>query len=292
MKRQYRLDKLRADCKKMVIFVIIGAMNNPKNDLVSEIGLFGEMGFDYLEMTIEAPQTTPEKLVEKRKTIMDALHSYNFGVVSHMPWYFSVAHPYSGVQEAINREFGRAFEVAVGFGAKQATIHTEFMPAGLQERTVYVAKTIETVKQLDKEASERGLALLVENASANSFSIKEFKLLFSECDVGMTLDVGHTFTSDGEGLDNYLQQFKKRIRHVHLHDNDRRGDLHLPLGAGKIDVGRAVKELKDFYDGTITLEIHSQDRDYLEISRDKLEIQWYGKKKFKENAEYLHPKNE
>ena len=54
-------------------------------------------------------------------------------------------------------------------------------------------------------------------------------------------------------------------------------------------VARAVKEMKTFYDGTITLEVHSQDRDYLKISREKLEIMWYGKKKFEENKEYLQP---
>jgi len=105
----------------------------------------------------------------------------------------------------------------------------------------------------------------------------------------MTFDVGHAFTANGEGMENYLAQFRKRIKHVHLHDNDRRSDQHLPLGAGKVDVARAVKELKTFYDGTITLEVHSADRDYLRISREKLEIVWYGKKKFEENLEYLQP---
>ena len=33
----------------------------------------------------------------------------------------------------------------------------------------------------------------------------------------------------------------------------------------------------------------SADRDYLKISREKLEILWYGKKKFEENKEYLQP---
>ena len=76
---------------------------------------------------------------------------------------------------------------------------------------------------------------------------------------------------------------------MHLHDNDKRSDQHLPLGAGKIDIPRAVADLKSFYDGTITLEVHSQDRDYLKISREKLELMWYGKKKFEENKEYLYP---
>ena len=269
--------------------MIIVAMNSPKASLAEEISLFGEMGFDFVEVTIESPGATPEKILSKKKEVLDALHSYNFGVLTHYPWYFSVAHPYSGIQGAILHEFGRAFDAAVVLGAKKATLHTEFMPAGIQDRPVHVAKTIESMRRLSKEASDRGLQLLVENYNASSFSIKEFKLLFSELDIGMTLDVGHASTADGEGVDSYLADFRKRISHVHLHDNDRRSDQHLPLGAGKIDIPRAVKELKAAYDGTITLEVHSQDRDYLRISREKLEIMWFGRKKFLENKDYLYP---
>ncbi|MFA5930012.1 MAG: sugar phosphate isomerase/epimerase [Candidatus Micrarchaeia archaeon] len=269
--------------------MIIGAMNDPKKGVADEIALFGEMGFDYFELTIEAPLARPDRLLKERQAVLDALSSYNFGVLAHMPWYFSVAHPYPSVQEAINLEFCRAFDTAALFGAKKATLHTEFLPAGIEERGVRVAKTVENIRKLHKEAEVRGLELLVENFNASSFSIREFKLLFSESGMGMTLDVGHASTADGEGLENYLAQFKKRVKHVHLHDNDRRADQHLPLGAGKIDIARAVKELKAFYDGTITLEVHSQDREYLKISREKLEIMWYGKKKFQENQEYLYP---
>ena len=271
--------------------MIIGAMNDPKKNVAEEIALFGEMGFDYFELTVEAPGAHPDKLLKEKKAVRDALSSYNFGVLAHMPWYFSVAHPYPKIQDAINAEFCRAFDTAAEFGAKKATLHSEFLPSGIQERRVHVAKTIETIGKLQKEAAARGLELLVENFNAGSFSIKDFKLLFSEADIGMTLDAGHAFTSDGEGMDNYLAQFKKRVKHVHLHDNDRRTDQHLPLGAGKIDMVRVAKELKSFYDGTITLEVHSQDREYLKISREKLEKLWYGGKKFEENRDYLYPES-
>jgi sugar phosphate isomerase/epimerase len=265
-------------------------MNSPKNDLVSEIHLFGEMGFDFVEITVEAPGASADKVMARKREVQDALHSYNFGVLAHMPWYFSVAHPYPRVQGAIIAEFVHAFDAASAIGAKKVTLHSEFLPSGIQERGVHVAKTIETIKRLDKEAANRGMTLLVENFNTSSFSIKEFKLLLSEIDgAGMTLDVGHASTNDGEGLNNYVAQFKKRIAHVHLHDNDRRTDSHLPLGAGKIDIPRAVSELKSFYDGTVTLEVHSQDRDYLKISREKLEIMWYGKRKFEDNKKYLYP---
>jgi len=61
--------------------MIIGAMNSPKNSIVGEINLFGEMGFDYFELTVEAPAATPEKIMREKKEILDALHSYNFGVL-------------------------------------------------------------------------------------------------------------------------------------------------------------------------------------------------------------------
>ncbi|MCX8174656.1 MAG: sugar phosphate isomerase/epimerase [Candidatus Micrarchaeota archaeon] len=266
--------------------MIIGAMNSPKRGVVEEIALFGEMGFDFVEITLEPPAALPERVIANRKAIVDVLHSYNFGVLAHCPWYFSVAHPYERVQKAIVEEFKRAFEAAAALGAKKVTAHTEWMPPGIQERAVMVARTIETVGKLRGFAAELGLELLVENAWASSFSIREFKRLFSEVDVGLTLDVGHASTADGEGVENYLREFRRRIGHVHLHDNDGKRDQHLPLGAGKADIGSAIRALKAQYDGTITLEIHSEDRDYLRLSKDKLEIAWFGKRQHEKNKEY------
>lgn len=269
--------------------MIIGAMNDPKKPVASQVGLFGEMGFDFFELTVEPPLASPEKLSESRKEILDALRSYNFGVLAHCPWYFSVAHPYERIQRAIEEEFVRVFEASAEFGAKKVTVHTEWMPPGVQDRQVMVSKTIDMIGKLQKKAENIGLEILVENFNYPSFSIKDFKLLFSQTGVGMTLDVGHASTASGEGLENYLQQFKKRVRHVHLHDNNRREDQHLPLGAGKIDIPLAVNEIKSFYDGTITLEVHSKDIDYLGMSRNKLEILWYGEKKHKDNQDYMRP---
>jgi len=63
---------------------------------------------------------------------------------------------------------------------------------------------------------------------------------------------------------------------VHLHDN--RGgnqDLHLPLGAGNIDVAGAIRALKSCgYDGTITLEVFTPDLNHLVYSRDVLKRTW------------------
>jgi sugar phosphate isomerase/epimerase len=65
---------------------------------------------------------------------------------------------------------------------------------------------------------------------------------------------------------------------VHLHDNKGGGaDLHLPLGAGTMDWRSHIRALKaSGYDETITLEVFSEDRHYLEYSRDLLREAWEG----------------
>jgi sugar phosphate isomerase/epimerase len=46
------------------------------------------------------------------------------------------------------------------------------------------------------------------------------------------------------------------------------------MGTGSINWERLIKLLKGYYDGTITLEIFSRDRDYALLSRDKLRKLW------------------
>jgi sugar phosphate isomerase/epimerase len=269
--------------------MIIGAMNNPHRELVSEVNLFGDMSFDYLELTIEAPMANPERVRAKKKKLQDALASYNFGLVAHLPWYFNLAHPYPRIQKAIDAEFQEAISLACDLGAKKITLHPEFLPNLSMTREEMAEKSIAKVISLHEKACAGGSELLLENFEGRNFAISDFKTLFSKCKMGMTLDVGHASTAGSEGVDAFIAAFKSRIKHIHLHDNLGKNDDHLPLGAGKLGIKKIAGKLKNFYDGTITLEVHSQERIHLKSSRDLLEIWWYGKKKFLDNQKYLFP---
>jgi sugar phosphate isomerase/epimerase len=98
-------------------------------------------------------------------------------------------------------------------------------------------------------------------------------------ELGLHLDIGHANLRVPQNTtEEILAAYGSRLRHVHLHDN--RGgndDLHLPLGAGNVDFQRAIRALKKCgYDGTITLEVFTPDRRYLEYSRDLLRQRWDG----------------
>ena len=57
---------------------------------------------------------------------------------------------------------------------------------------------------------------------------------------------------------------------MHASDNFGKEDNHLPLGTGTIDLRKIVQALKRIgYDGTVTFEVFSRDKDYLRISKDK-----------------------
>ena len=61
-------------------------------------------------------------------------------------------------------------------------------------------------------------------------------------ELGLHLDIGHANLMVGSNTTGeILAAYGERLRHVHLHDN--RGgheDLHLPLGAGNVDLSGAV----------------------------------------------------
>jgi len=270
--------------------MIIGAMNNPHKEIIEQIHSFGEMNFDYLELTLEYPHASSWVVQKQKKRILDALSSYNLGLVAHFPWYFSISHPYEGIQKATNKEFEEVIKAAASLGAKKAVLHAEAsLSPSLQSNVNMVANTIKNLKSLKKYAEAEGVNLLIENTSNRACTIKEFKKIFSEVDIKMALDIGHASLRGGAGFEEYVREFSKKVAHVHLHDNFGFNDDHLPLGAGKMDVEAVVAKLKAFYDSTITLEVHSPDPHYLKYSRDMLEILWYGKKKFEDNKDYLYP---
>ena len=79
-------------------------------------------------------------------------------------------------------------------------------------------------------------------------------------------------------FDEYLDRLGDKLMHVHLSDNDGTADQHLPLGAvvrNPTDWPAHIKKLKaSGYDGTITLEVFSEEKKHLLSSRELLRGWW------------------
>jgi sugar phosphate isomerase/epimerase len=115
---------------------------------------------------------------------------------------------------------------------------------------------------------------MIENLPGDCNSAEQLaELLDPLTELKLHLDIGHANLQVPENTtEQILEAYGARLRHVHLHDN--RGghaDLHLPLGAGTVDLPRMVRALQRCgYDGTITLEVFTPDKHHLVYSRNVL----------------------
>jgi len=143
-------------------------------------------------------------------------------------------------------------------------------------------KTCKSLKELLKVADELNLILGLENLPPRFFPprgyfsrAEEFDVVFSQIGsqrLKLVLDVAHASFFDSDPPLKFIDKFYEKLAHVHLSDNLGQRDDHLPLGAGGVDYKTPVRELRRRkYSGTVTLEIFSKDRDYLLMSKRKLE---------------------
>ncbi|MBD3388860.1 MAG: TIM barrel protein [Candidatus Altiarchaeales archaeon] len=247
----------------------VGAMNNPHNDPVEEVRLFKEYGLDYVELTIEATRSYVSEVLSSR----DELLGFGLPFTGHMPWCFQFASPYGKVRRAFVEESLDVISAAAEFGIEIMTVHPDFLKLRRKMEDI-VSLTSESLTVLCDAARSHGIRICFENFERQHMSTDELQSLFELVPgLGFTLDVGHAVMGAGniDHARTLIQKFTDRLMNVHLHDNFGERDDHLPLGVGTIDYRGVVDELKSVgYDGGITLEVHSEDRDYIKISRDKL----------------------
>ena len=242
--------------------MLIGAMNNPKENVVLEVKNIVEAGYDYIELTVEPPMASRDVIIEKLREIQDIASSAKKGIlVGHTAWYMPIVIPYESVRRAALEELSKDFEVFNKTGSiKEVVIHTSFSP-GYTDDFSMENVLMESLSYLKERAEDFGLKLLIENDPISPFSRYE-RVILSLQDVGMCLDIGHAFVV-GSLRSGFLLAYRtKRLMHVHAHDNKGKKDEHLPIGAGKIPWDFVISVLKAMrYDKTITVEDHSQNKD-------------------------------
>lgn len=249
----------------------IGFPNNPRKNILEEIDWIGRNKFDFLDLFLEEDQATPEKIdVEKVKKL---LKKYKLDVVGHTAWYLPIGSPIKSLRKAAAREVKRSFEIFSQVGVKFVTVHANW-PGGMFCVKEGIEFQVETLRNLVKEAEKYRLKLMYEPMDKPEDSIENVSLILSKIpELFLHIDIGHA-NLFGRKPDEFIKKFNKKIKHVHLHDNDANKDLHLPIGCGNIDWEKTLKVLKEHYNGTITLEVFSKDRDYVLLSREKLRKIW------------------
>ena len=257
--------------------MLYGAMNFPIRPVLKELEEISQLGFDYLELTMDAPQAHHRIIKQQKEELLKALDRHKMGLICHLPTFVSTADLTDSLRETSLSEVLESLEVAADLGPLKVVLHPSHI-AGLSvfvmdQARQHALKSLDTIVE---KADHLGICLCIENMFPRSRSLvdpEDFVEIFERFPtLKLTLDTGHAHIKGrgGNKVLDFIERFHDRIGHIHANDNFGNEDSHLPIGAGTIDFQRIIKALKGIgYDGTITLEVFSRDRDYLRISRDK-----------------------
>lgn len=252
--------------------MLVGMMNNPTANVLDEARWAVDQGFACLDLTIEAPNALVDSI--DAVALQQIVQSAGLRVVGHTAWYLPFASAFEQVRRAAVAEVAATFPLMAQLGAQWVNVHQAF-GAGMAGPDLVFRQNCRSFAELADLAEPFGLRIMVEHVPDRFFRLDEyFAIVESDARLGFHLDVGHAFIG-GDKLEQMLQRLGHRLAHVHFSDNRGRRDDHLPLGAGKIDWPHVVRLLKGMgYDGTITLEVFCEERDYLVQSAEKLRAWW------------------
>lgn len=253
----------------------IGAMNHPARDPADEIRWMAAMGLDFIDLTMEPPGSGYWQIdVPKVRAL---LQEYGLGIVGHTAYYLPLGHPFAEVRRGAVTAFIRCAEVFSALGCTAMNIHPD-KHGPLDSRDNLIRRNLESLWEIVEGCRNVGVEVMIENIPAAFNTVAQLgEILDPMPELGLHLDLGHTNLDTAENTaESLLAAYGHRVRHIHLHDNTGgHADLHLPLGAGTIDMHRTLRALKATgYDGSITLEVFAPDTGLLRYSVEKLRRMW------------------
>jgi len=240
-----------------------------------------ENGFPWIELSCNDPNNFLDKWTPARisgiKKLRDqtgvqyGLHSASFvnaaeieptvrkAVEQHLMDYVELAHQLEA--EYVVLHFGYHFSLFMDH-VFECLIRTYTPVVELAEK-YKLPIGIENMNRIHEEAEIAYLGVTIEEL-ARVFDAIPSKYL------GLTLDIAHASLLPG-GPESFMEAFAGRIVSTHISDNDLILDRHLPVGNGKIDFKRVLKNLmKIGFKGTLNIELPWSNEDRV-LSKHRLE---------------------
>jgi sugar phosphate isomerase/epimerase len=251
----------------------LGLMNNPARDPLKEIARIAELGFAFVDLTLEPPLARADQVDAVK--IRSALERHGLGVVGHTAYYLPFGSAFDAIHAAAVEEAERCLHVFADVGASLMNLHLDCRVPG-HDIAFINRRNVRAIEQLLPAADRLGIRLMVENTEGDDADALA-PVLDPLPTVGLHLDIGHANIRTAKSLaPSLLARYADRLLHVHFSDNKGRGDDHLAIGAGTVEWKREIRGLKAAgYDGTITLETFYGDSELIVYSRDKVRRLWH-----------------
>lgn len=233
-----------------------------------------EMRLDFIDLTLEPPCAATWQIDSAWLRTM--LESHRLGVVGHTAYYLPIGHPFEDVRQAATSALLASMKTFAELGVQWMNVHPD-AHAPFHDRRFIVQQNQRSLETLLEAGNDLGIGVMIENVPEGFNTPEQLAQLLDPLpELALHLDIGHAnLRVPSNTTESLIERFGHRLRHVHLHDNRGDTDSHLPLGVGSINLPRILQVLRDSgYDQTITLEVFTSDRHFLEHSRDWLRQTW------------------
>jgi sugar phosphate isomerase/epimerase len=239
-----------------------GTFRQPIQETAAQLAA---MGYDCLELCLEAPDVRPEQLdADRCAQIRASLDEAGIGLASLS--YHADREPLD--QRRANQQ--RAVRAAAWMGSSILVLNPEKATDPERQWVEHVTR----FQRLCALADELGVTiaiepepLLVVGSSADATRMLEQVGSPRLC---VNLDIGHAFLTDDD-LAGSIRMLGDRIVHLHLEDMASGVHRHLPFGAGDIDFTSVRQALADIgYAGPYVVDLFGQDRPPEEVAAEAL----------------------
>ena len=157
--------------------------------------------------------------------------------------------------------FSHIFDVAEILNPKAIVFHSgyEKWRFGLKSER-WLTESLKTWQPFLKRASETGTKIAIENIFEDEPSnLKDLAESLNSPNFGLCFDTGHFNLFSKISLKDWLDMTADYIIELHLHDNDKTYDAHLPIGEGTFNFQELFSYLKS-KDLIYTIEAHNPER--------------------------------
>ena len=190
--------------------------------------------------------------LNKRRTkkLNELAKTHSLDYVVHAPWAgINIATPDKTVRRAVIKRLKNSIELSGQLGCRLWLFHPGSF-AGLEHFYPEKAwkQNLESVRSLLQVARQEGVNIAIEN-TPEPFpflmkNVDDFHRFYEDLDedICMVLDVAHANINNQ--IQAFLEQFPKKIVHMHVSDNNGDSDMHLGIGYGNINWKNIAKTIK------------------------------------------------
>jgi sugar phosphate isomerase/epimerase len=247
----------------------IGYPNHPRRNVIEELEWIARSGFDFVDLCLEPDRAAIETV--DTGLLRRTLRRLGLEAVGHTAWYLPIGSPMSQLRKAAVSAVGEYLRAFADVGVAAVTVHADW-PTGMFTEAEGLAWQIESLTSIRASGERMGVKIMYEQATREWDTPENMeRVLGAVPGLLCHLDLGHCHLH-GRDPAAMVRRFAGRLYHVHVHDNTGQSDLHLPPGTGSIRWPEVFAALREGgYDRTLTLEVFSEDRDYVILAKKKVE---------------------